>query len=39
MFFSIDPYIRIQFRRDDKGVVNGLVLWQQDFEQKAGKVR
>jgi len=39
VFFSIDPHIRIQFRRDDKGVVNGLVLWQQDFEQKAGKVR
>ena len=39
VFFSIDPYIRIQFRRDDKGAVNGLVLWQQDFEQKAGKVR
>ena len=39
VFFSIDPYIRIQFRRDDNGVVNGLVLWQQDFEQKAEKVR
>jgi len=39
VFFSVDPYIRIQFRRDDKGAVNGLVLWQQDFEQKAGKVR
>jgi CubicO group peptidase (beta-lactamase class C family) len=39
VFFSIDPYVRIQFRRDDNGVVNGLVLWQQDFEQKAEKVR
>ena len=39
VFFSIDPYIRIQFRRDDKGAVSGLVLWQQDFEQKAGKIR
>jgi CubicO group peptidase (beta-lactamase class C family) len=39
VFFSIDPYIRIQFRRDAKGVVNGLVLWQQDFEQMARKVR
>jgi hypothetical protein len=32
-------FFRIQFRRDDKGVVSGLVLWQQDFEQKAEKVR
>lgn len=39
IFFSIDPYIRIQFRRDDRGVVDGLVLWQEDFEQKAVKVR
>lgn len=39
LFFSIDPYIRIQFRRDDNGAVNGLVLWQQDFEQKARKIR
>jgi CubicO group peptidase (beta-lactamase class C family) len=39
IFFSIDPYIRIQFRRDDRGAVNGLVLWQQDFEQQAVKVQ
>ena len=39
VFFSIDPYIRIQFRRDDKGVVSELVLWQQDFEQRARKIR
>jgi CubicO group peptidase (beta-lactamase class C family) len=39
IFFSIDPFIRIQFRRDDQGRVNGLVLWQEDFEQKAVKVR
>jgi len=39
IFFSIDPYIRIQFRRDDRGAVNGLALWQQDFEQKALKVQ
>jgi CubicO group peptidase (beta-lactamase class C family) len=39
IFFSINPYIRIQFRRDDKGIVSSLVLWQQDFEQKAEKIR
>ncbi len=39
IFFSIDPYIRIQFRRNDRGAVDGLVLWQEDFEQKAVKVR
>ena len=39
VFFSVDPFIRIQFRRDDRGVVDGLVLWQEDFEQKAVKVR
>jgi CubicO group peptidase (beta-lactamase class C family) len=39
IFFSVDPFIRIQFRRDDKGAVSGLVLWQEDFEQKAVKVR
>ncbi len=39
VFFSVDPFIRIQFRRDDKGVVDGLVLWQEDFEQRAVKVR
>lgn len=39
IFFSVDPFIRIQFRRDDKGAVDGLVLWQEDFEQTAVKVR
>lgn len=39
IFFSVDPFIRIQFRRDDSGVVTGLVLWQEDFEQKAVKAR
>ena len=39
IFFSIDPFIRIQFRRDEARKVNGLVLWQEDFEQKAVKVR
>ncbi len=39
IFFSVDPYIRIQFRRNDRGVVDELVLWQEDFEQKAVKVQ
>jgi CubicO group peptidase (beta-lactamase class C family) len=37
-FFSIDPYVRIQFLIDDKGRVKGLILWQQDFKQEAKKV-
>jgi CubicO group peptidase (beta-lactamase class C family) len=37
-FFSIDPYIRIQFHTDEKGDVAGLTLWQQDFKQEARKV-
>ena len=37
-FFSIDPYVRIQFVTDAKGRVTGLVLWQQDFKQEAKKV-
>jgi len=37
LFYSTDPYIRIQFMRD-KGPVDGLVLWQQDFELKARKI-
>jgi CubicO group peptidase (beta-lactamase class C family) len=36
-FFSVDPYIRIQFLTDSKGDVTGLVLWQQDFKQEARK--
>jgi len=38
MFFSMDPFIRIQFRKDEKGNVEGIVLWQQDFEQTAKKI-
>jgi hypothetical protein len=38
LFYSTDPYIRIQFLRD-KGPVDGLVLWQQDFELQAKKVK
>jgi CubicO group peptidase (beta-lactamase class C family) len=37
-FFSIDPYIRIQFLTDGKGKVTGLILWQQDFKQEAEKI-
>jgi CubicO group peptidase (beta-lactamase class C family) len=37
-FFSIDPYVRIQFLSDDKGRITGLVLWQQDFKQEAKKI-
>ncbi len=36
-FFSVDPYIRIQFLTDPGGDVTGLVLWQQDFKQEARK--
>jgi CubicO group peptidase (beta-lactamase class C family) len=36
LFYSTDPYI--QFLRD-KGPVDGLVLWQQDFELQAKKLR
>jgi CubicO group peptidase (beta-lactamase class C family) len=38
IFFSVDPYIRIQFRRDEAGRIAGLVLWQQDFEQEAKRL-
>ncbi len=38
LFFSIDPYTRVQFRRDESGKVSGLVLWQQDFESEARKI-
>ncbi|MBN1939977.1 MAG: beta-lactamase family protein [Candidatus Aminicenantes bacterium] len=37
LFYSTDPYIRIQFIRD-KGPVESLVLWQQDFELRARKI-
>jgi CubicO group peptidase (beta-lactamase class C family) len=37
-FFSIDPYVRIQFLSDEKGRATGLILWQQDFKQEAKKV-
>jgi len=37
LFYSTDPYIRIQFLRD-RGPVDGLILWQQDFELQAKKI-
>ncbi len=37
-FFSIDPYVRIQFLSDRKGDITGLLLWQEDFKQEAKKV-
>jgi CubicO group peptidase (beta-lactamase class C family) len=39
LFYSIDPYIRIQFFSDTQGRTDSLVLWQMDFEQQAKKVR
>jgi len=36
-FFSIDPYVRIQFLSDRKGDITGLLLWQEDFKQEAKK--
>jgi CubicO group peptidase (beta-lactamase class C family) len=38
IFFSADPYIRIQFRKDEQGKVSELVLWQQGFQQVAKKI-
>ena len=37
-FFSIDPFIRIQFLFGPDGTVKGLNLWQEDFKQEAKKV-
>ena len=39
LFYSTDPYIRIQFFKDKSGRVTSLVLWQKDFELEAKKVR
>lgn len=36
-FFSVDPYIRIQFLFDAGSNVRGLVLWQEDFKLEAKK--
>lgn len=39
LFYAIDPYIRIQFMKNKQGLVDSLVLWQQDFELEAKKIR
>lgn len=39
LFFSIDPFVRIQFLKDNQGRVTSLVLWQQDFELTAKKIQ
>jgi len=39
LFYSIDPYVRIQFFKDRTGAVDRLVLWQGDYEIEAKKVR
>jgi len=39
LFYSTDPYVRIQFYKDKSGAVSSLVLWQKDFELEAKKVR
>jgi CubicO group peptidase (beta-lactamase class C family) len=38
LFYSTDPYIRIQFLSDRMNGVDSLVLWQQDFELQAKKI-
>jgi len=39
LFYSTDPYIRIQFFSDKQGRVDSLVLWQQDFELQAKRIQ
>ena len=39
LFYSTDPYIRIQFFSDKKGRFDTLVLWQQDLELEAKKIQ
>ncbi len=39
LFYSVDPYVRIQFLSDKTGRVDSLVLWQQDFELTAKKTK
>jgi len=39
LFYSTDPYIRIQFFSDKQGRFDSLVLWQQDFELQAKKIQ
>ncbi len=39
LFYSTDPFIRIQFFSDKQGRFDSLVLWQQDFELQAKRIR
>lgn len=39
LFYSTDPYIRIQFFSDKQGRIDSLVLWQQDFELQAKRIQ
>jgi len=39
LFYATDPYVRIQFLRNKADKVEGLVLWQQDFELEARKIK
>jgi len=39
LFYSTDPYIRIQFLSNRLNQVDRLVLWQQDFELQAKKIQ
>lgn len=38
IFFSMDPFIRIKFNLDERGLVTGLILWQEDYEVRARKI-
>jgi hypothetical protein len=38
LFYSTDPYIRIQFYRGAGGIVDSLVLWQKGFRLEARRV-
>lgn len=38
LFYSTDPYVRIQFYRGADGRIDSLVLWQKDFRRDARRV-
>jgi CubicO group peptidase (beta-lactamase class C family) len=39
LFYAIDPYVRVQFIRDSSGMCDRLVLWQQDYELEAKRIK
>jgi hypothetical protein len=39
LFYAIDPYVRVQFIRDSSGLCDRLVLWQQDYELEAKRIK